>query len=347
VVADIARTPWRYGLFAALRLIEARTSRRSRLGGRAGRSRQEAVHLSQMPLPVCVPGQLHALERAPAGEPHRLWVYGPGLLGPHGPMPDHVNADAPDPRKPTLSRRHGFIDLFNHRFLSLLYRAWADTEPVVAFDRPGENRFMLQVAALIGMGAPGLRGRDALPDSLKYGHAGFLIRRTRSPEGLEAVARRLFQAPARLVEFIPDWLDIPLARQWRLGRAGTEPLGHGLPLGARALGVQHLAELRIGPLNYENYRRFFPGGRTRPMLSALARTWLHDGIALRIRPVLAPEQVPGWHLSAPPAGRLLGLDCWLDRPPTANPAADLVFMTDPAAAFDRSDTESNLHEVTR
>lgn len=346
VIADIARTPWRYGLFAALRLIEAHTPRRNRLGTRGSRSRREAVHLSQMPLPVCVPGQLHALDIAPAGEPHRLWVYGPGLLGPHGPMPDYINADAPDPRKPKLSLRHSFIDLFNHRLLSLLYRAWADTEPVVAFDRSGENQFTRQLAALIGMGGAGLRDRDALPDTVKYAHAGFLLRHARSPEGLEAVARRLFAAPARLIEFIPDWLDIPRTRQWCLGRSSGMPLGRGLPLGARAIGVQHLVELRIGPLNYETYRRFFPGGRIRPMLAALARTWLHDGIAMRVRPVLAPEQVPGWQLSASTAGRQLGLDCWLDRTRTAAPADDLAFLTAPSAAFDRPEAVSNPHEVT-
>ncbi|MFV3126336.1 type VI secretion system baseplate subunit TssG [Niveispirillum sp. KHB5.9] len=342
-IAVMAQAPWRYGLFAALRLIEARAPRRYRLGARGGRPRQEAVRLSQMPLPICVPGQIHALELAPEGRPHRLWVHGPGLLGPHGPMPGHVNADAPNPASPRLNRRHAFIDLFNHRLLSLLYRAWADTEPVVAFDQPGENHFHRQVASLIGLGSPGLRDRDALSDAVKYRHAGFLARSVRAPEGLETMARGLFGVPTQLMEFIPDWLDIPRERQWSLRRTGGEALGRGMPLGARAIGVQHLVELRIGPLDYPAYRRFFPGGPARPLLAALARTWLHDGIAMRVRPLLAPAAVPRWRLSGSRGGGRLGLDCWLGRPPGTGPAADLAFHTDPATAFDRTGTDVPTH----
>jgi len=59
-----------------------------------------------------------------------------GLLGPNGPLPIHVTEYARHRLRhagdATLSR---FLDLFNHRFLALFYRAWAQAQPHVNRDR--------------------------------------------------------------------------------------------------------------------------------------------------------------------------------------------------------------------
>ena len=49
---------------------------------------------------------------------------------------------------PTLSR---FLDVFNHRFLALFYRAWAQAQPYVNHDRPETDRFTTYVGAFFGM----------------------------------------------------------------------------------------------------------------------------------------------------------------------------------------------------
>ena len=39
-----------------------------------------------------------------------------------------------------------FADLFHHRMLSFFYRAWAQAQPTVSFDRPEADRFGAYVA---------------------------------------------------------------------------------------------------------------------------------------------------------------------------------------------------------
>ena len=99
------------------------------------------------------PAELAALERPAAGRPARLLVYFLGLLGPNGPLPLHLTEFARDRLRhasdPTFAR---FLDLFNHRMLSLLYRGWAQAQPAVSFDR---RRRIASVSTSRASAAPG------------------------------------------------------------------------------------------------------------------------------------------------------------------------------------------------
>ena len=59
-----------------------------------------------------------------------------GLLGVNGPMPleftDYVFQRSHNYYDQTWRR---FLDIINHRFLTLFYRAWAENEQAVSFDR--------------------------------------------------------------------------------------------------------------------------------------------------------------------------------------------------------------------
>lgn len=65
-----------------------------------------------------------------------------GMLGPNGPLPLHLTEYARSRSihagDQTLVR---FLDIFHHRFMALFYRAWAQAQPTVSLDRPGEDRF--------------------------------------------------------------------------------------------------------------------------------------------------------------------------------------------------------------
>ena len=50
--------------------------------------------------------------------------------------------------------------MFNHRVISLFYRAWVVNQQAVSFDRPELDRFAVYTATLIGLGTSHLRDRD-------------------------------------------------------------------------------------------------------------------------------------------------------------------------------------------
>ena len=60
-----------------------------------------------------------------------------------------------------------FLDLFNHRFLQLFFRAWADARPIAQHDRPEDDRFVAYIGSMIGIGSQPYRDLDTVPDVAK------------------------------------------------------------------------------------------------------------------------------------------------------------------------------------
>ena len=91
-----------------------------------------------------------------------------GLTGPSGVLPRHytelllrLQRDARGPERTAL---RAWLDLFNHRFIALFFRAWEKYRFYVAYER-GEyegrepDPFTRALFSLIGLGVPALRGR--------------------------------------------------------------------------------------------------------------------------------------------------------------------------------------------
>ena len=157
----------------SMRELEAMHPDRPRFG-RSVRPAQDAIRLasgSLRRLRLRHARRLGARRGRPRGPPV---VHFFGLFGPDGPLPLHLTEYARDrlrnERDPTFQR---FADLFHHRALSLMYRAWADVRPAVSFDRPEERPLRrLRGRPDAAWVRPALRDRDAMPDMTKLHFAG-------------------------------------------------------------------------------------------------------------------------------------------------------------------------------
>ncbi len=233
--ASLANAPYRHDFYQTMRRLECLFADKPRWG-QALRPVDEPVRLGQDPDLSFAPASLARFDTSPGGGPPRLQVRVFGLLGPNGPMPLHITEYARDRLRhagdPTLSR---FLDLFNHRFIALLYRAWAQAQPNVSRDRPGDDRFAAFVGAFIGIAPATLRNRDTVPDTAKLFHAGKLVRQARSVEGLVSIVRQFFGVGARVEEYVGHWLLLGTGERTYLGRPGAS-LGAGAVVGATRLG---------------------------------------------------------------------------------------------------------------
>ncbi|MCK6396705.1 type VI secretion system baseplate subunit TssG, partial [Zoogloea sp.] len=165
---------------------------------------------------------LSGLKPGQAGRPPRLEVRFFGLFGPNGPLPLHLTEYASGRQlqagDPSFAR---FADIIHHRFLGLFHRAWAQAQPCASLDRPGDDSFGRYVGALAGIGLPGLRQRDALPDFAKLHHAGLLNRQVRNAEGLGQLVEGFFRVPVSVEQFVGHWMAVRPRDHARLGRAGN------------------------------------------------------------------------------------------------------------------------------
>jgi type VI secretion system protein ImpH len=317
-LAALARDPAAFHVFHALRLIEARLADRPRLG-RSARPAEDAVRLGQSPDLAFPTATLTEFAAPTDGAPGRLDTRFFGLFGPNGPLPLHLTEYARDrlrnERDPTLT---AFANLFTHRMLSLLYRAYAAGQPAPSFDRRDDDPFGRWVAALAGYGGRELEDRDPMPDLAKRHFAGRLGCGAKSAEALVAMVGAFFRTRVTLVPFVGGWLELDRRERWRLGaRAG---LGRATNIGRRVWSREARFRLRLGPMSLADYRRLLPGGVSLARLDAIVRNYAGDALDWDVNLVLRGDEVPPAVLGRDAA---LGHVCWIGRRDPATDADDL------------------------
>ncbi len=340
--AALADAPHRHDFYQALRRLECLFDDKPRWG-RALRPVDEPVRLGQDPDLSFAPAPIASLETSPGGGPPRLQVRLFGLLGPNGPLPIHITEYARERLRhggdPTLSR---FLDLFNHRFLALLYRAWSQAQPHVNRDRPKDDRFVVYIGSFVGISPGAFHERDSLPDLAKLFHAGTLLRHVRNTEGIISILRQFFRVPVQVEEFVGHWLPLEARERTAIGGSGGSgsslgaTLGAGAVLGSRVWDRQHKFRVHLGPLTLAEYESFLPtslelrsgGGAPKPQCGEGALRKLVDWIRLYlcfeldwdVRLVLKRDEVPPLKLAR---GGRLGWTTWLGHRHAQTDAGDL------------------------
>jgi type VI secretion system protein ImpH len=321
-VVDVLRhVPHAVDLFALSRFVEASAPQLARLGY-SQTPRDDAVRLGQYPSTAFAPTTVHSIEPRGRRAAPMVRVLSLGLFGPNGPLPLHITEYVRDrirnQNDPTLV---DFADIFHHRLLSLFYRAWADAQPAVQMDRPGQNRFTVHVGSLSGLGFSSTRQRDSIEDNARLFSTGHFVRLTRNPEGIRQILAHYFQIPVRLHEYIRSWIDIPASEQTRLsGTTAKNHLGFGAVAGVRVPDVQSRFRLVLGPMPLAKYETFLPGGYNNVRL----RDWLRQYIGLEFKwdaeLQLCADEVPRSQFGG---RQRLGWTTWLGRRASPEPARDL------------------------
>jgi type VI secretion system protein ImpH len=309
LIERVAARPYAFDFFYVLRRLEAMRPDLPRLG-EAARPADEPVRLGQEPRLDFAPAAISGVRPARGARPPVIEVRFLGMFGPNGPLPLHLTEYA---RARLL--HHGdatfarFVDLINHRFLLLFYRAWAQAQPAASLDRRNDDHFARHVGALFGFGMESTRGRDRAEDEIKLHHAGTLARAVRNADGLRALLADYFRLPVRVEEFVGRWLRLPPGERTRLG-AGTASarLGGGAVLGAAVWDAQSSIRLHVEAPTLREYEDFLPGGPSAARLLALLRTYLGWELRWDVRLSLAAKEVPPMKIGG--QGRL-GWTGWL------------------------------------
>lgn len=321
-LAEMAATPHAFDFYQALRLMECQYAHSPRLGT-SRRPADDPVRLSQEASLTFESATLTRFTPESGGAPHRLWVRWLGLLGPNGPLPLHITEYIQECKRDLKDDTFAaFLDLFHHRMLSFFYRAWADTEPCVSYDRPETDRFSDYMAALFGLGMDSLRNRDEISDRTKLFYGGRLAAQTRTPEGLEAILGDYFELPVSVEEFVGEWMALPPEQQSRLGIGlGNATLGENLILGSRVWDTQHKFRIHLGPMDLEAYQRLLPSGDQVRRFVSLVRNYCGDELDWDLNLMLHPEAVPPTRLDGT---NRMGWTSWLGQRPVQVPARELI-----------------------
>ncbi len=338
-LARLQAQPHRFSLFAALRLLEQSFADQPRLG-ESRKAADDVVRLGQAPHLSFAPCDI-AGAAGSDDERVRMEQYAFGLFGPNGALPLHLTELAYERRRQKEDATIvDFLNLFQHRLISLFYRAWADAEPAVSLDRPESDRFRLFVGALIGLAPNSARDADAVPDYAKLCRAGLLAAQPRSAEGLETLLADYFGIPVEVRQFVGSWLDIPADLRCRLGDEPSATLGINATLGASTWQCQHKFEIVLGPLSRASFANFLPGAPGLAQLRALVRLYTNDEWEWQVRLLLRDVEIPGMRLGGEDVGASrLGWMSWLGE--QRADATDVVIQ-ERAGSTDSSGNASGL-----
>jgi type VI secretion system protein ImpH len=206
--------------------------------------------------------------------------------------------------------------------IAFFYRAWAANQAVADMDRPDTQKFPDYVGSFFGVGMASLRRREeefggageagkssGVVDWPKLFFAGRLASQVRNEEGLQAILRFYFSLPMVVHSFFGRWIELPKANRCRLGaNLQTGSLGQTAIIGERLWDCQLSFRVVAGPLTFEQFRRFLPGGQSFARLQRWI--WSYSGFEFfwDLQLILKRQEVPETVLGKQ---GLLGWTTWL------------------------------------
>jgi type VI secretion system protein ImpH len=280
---DLLKEPWRFDFFATLRRAERHFDRLPRIGHSATLD-EDFIRLGQDPY---LEFPASTFNRATRDQKKRLKLLSRflGMLGPQGALPTAVAEES------WIWMRDGdesfarFLDVFEHRFLQLFFRAWADSRPIAHADRwrpaiprtlePKQRDLLLErnkhrhdrfedyVGTAVGLGSPPYRDLDRMPDAAKIGYAGLLAPKARSAQRLKQMLGGLFGVEIEVDEFAGSRLIFHEEDRSILGRSLCR-LNEDFIVGTSVFSVEDKITIRVHASTLRQYHEFLPSGRLFP-----------------------------------------------------------------------------------
>ncbi len=313
LIARLMARPQGFNLFQAISLLERSAPGCVAVGLSHGPGELEAVRLSAFVSLAFQPSDVQSVtERAESGEPFLLSTTVLSLAGATGPLPLPFTELLLERRARKDRATADFLDIFNHRFLSFLYRSKKKHNTALNADAPAQS---MLAATLDAVSALGLRaGRQAAErPAVWLRHAGLLGGAPRSMTGLLVLLRDRMNLQVHGSQFVGGWCKLEPDAFTRLvsGRGvGGARLARAAVLGKRVWDQGSGIALVFSELKLHRLLGLLPGGYEHKLACYLIRRYLPLDIDIKMELKLAPTERKPCLLSA--ANPLhLGWTSWL------------------------------------
>jgi type VI secretion system protein ImpH len=348
-----------FDFFQAVRLLEKMAPER-RPVGQDGPPAVEVAHFRAHTALNFPASELYQLDPATPQAPVPIMtVTFMGLTGPLGALPrvyTEMLMRTRDIRGLERFVARDWLDLFNHRFVSLFYRTWTKYRFWMCYERgehaqPDPDLFTESVYSLIGLGGRSLKNRlrvavrqgesGAAPeqvltrveDLVLLFYAGLLAHRPRCALSLERLLQDYFDVPVRVLQFQGQWLRLDPENQTQISANGEgSGLGVNVIVGDRVWDIRSKIRICLGPLSYERFASFLPDQSPTPQrkdffkLMHLVRLYVGPAIKADVQLILRASDIPKFNMHHTPSkGPRLGWNTWLTSRPVRQDSEDAVF----------------------
>jgi type VI secretion system protein ImpH len=301
-----------FSFFQLVRLLERYHQPRARVGGEGPASAEILRFRPDVSLGFPA-SDVVAVEEIPAVDEHparvRITTSFLGLYGSTSPLPVFYTEEMLR-RDPDEDPVRAFIDLFQHRLISLFYRCWEKYRYHIQFEEEGKDAFSRRMFGFIGLGTAGLADRVGVPAARLIRYAGLLTQKPRSAAALEGMVSDFFGGiPVHVVQWVARWVTIQPEQRIRLGWMNNR-LGVDASLGEKVLSRSAQFRVVLGPMRYGAFLQFLPDEESFRMLNALVVLFLNDPLEFDIELQVYGEEILPLQLKSEGGGRL-GWTTWL------------------------------------
>ncbi|MFO0672245.1 MAG: type VI secretion system baseplate subunit TssG [Polyangiaceae bacterium] len=191
-----------------------------------------------------------------------------------------------------------FYDIFHHRLLGLLFRAWKRSRLYASHRMDGTDAMTRRALAFVGVDAFGAGTRLGLPPIDLLSLAPLLSFHTRSARTLGVVLQRVFPDIGVDVEsFLERRVMLSDDQRAQLGlRNGT--LGTNFTIGRSVVDRSGRFGVRIGPVDYSLFEALLPGGQHHTKLREIVQQFTRGVLEAEVEVELAPDQSPAFKLGS-------------------------------------------------
>jgi type VI secretion system protein ImpH len=308
----IRTTPWEFRFFQVVRLLQRILKDRD-LVGKFYPPRREALRFKANPSTAFPASEIQHLEWVEDG-PVEITVNFMGMFGPLGALPLYYSEYIMGRLRAKDGVLAAFLDMFNHRMISLFYQAWEKYRFYVAYERGERDRMSRYLMDLIGLGTKGLQKRLDVPDDSLLYYGGLLSLHPRSALALEQLLSDYFDVPVTVEQFHGAWYPLERGSQCQFlrGDSYSEQLGVGAIVGDEVWDPQSGVRVRIGPLTLSQYLDFLPNGTAYRPLKSLTAFFSNGELSYDVQLVLKRAETPMLELGATgEAGPRLGWVTWV------------------------------------
>jgi len=277
---------------------------------------QDPVHFSVKPGFSFPASDIQGISANGHGTALKMTVNFMGLIGPKGVLPDWYNAYAENRRYKKDEAFIDFLDLFQHRAISLFYRAWKKYRLVENYRTDGTDAISNVLESLGGTGA---HEKEANPEFFSHARqrliffCGLVSRTVPTVAAIETVASQAIGAPATVEQFVERSIPVHRQDRTRLGRRNSTLKSDAL-CGGKIRDASSFFRVHLGPLTWKQYLAFTPGSANVEMVRELIAYLAGIEYEFEIKLVIRGSEIPALRLGNKIQGPVLGRTATLRRP---------------------------------
>jgi len=312
LIDQLTQTPFYYEFHQVMKALESTKPEGSPLGSGAFPA-DEAIRIQSRV----------SLSPSPSDISHISYTQGTyvveinfmGLAGLQGPLPLPYTERILDRQRIRDYGPTEFLDLFNHRFVSLFHCIYKKTL-VGLYNKPASKM-------PIGRTIQGISGfltqkitQDIPPETyLQFGAAFW--HQQKNKFAFQKMLDSFFKVPISVFPFQGRWVFLDEAQKTKIGNQGQfQSLGKGACLGNKAWNQSAGIKMKVGPLPHDRFLTFLKSGQAYKNLISFCYAYLGGGQEFIVQLGIHPQEIPPLRLNGK---RALGWTSWFSSQTKQDP----------------------------